>query len=355
MLVSRPATTGVLREDMGHARLVVTDAVWMEGADIGLTEDDDLMVEALAAGADILLISEAGPDVVIPIIERLEAAVTDGVLDRDEFEASTRRILRAKQRFCLPRDGARPTEVELETLAERVATEADAALSTTHAVEGSVLLEDDGTALPLVGRVVYAGPSTVILSDPGSTWPNILDSTLGEALEAEGLEVEHVAWTIPLVPNGALTKVKNAIAGADALVLATLQGWFSAGQLQLVEWVLTDPDITLPIVHVSLGVPFDHAQTRGRVAASLALMNARGPALRAAAKILTGAEEAGGELPWDYASLPWEEPYPESDRCRDEGVDCSGLGTCVDHYSLYRCVCTTGATATSDGLDCVTP
>lgn len=349
-LASRPVTTDLLRRDMGHDRLVVTDALWMAGASIGLAEGEDLMIEALRAGADVLLLSDAGPDVVLPIAERIEAALRDGTLDRDAFDASTRRILRAKMRFCLPRDGARPTAEERAVLAGNVSRPDDAGMSRAHALAAITRIEDDGTALPLAGRVVYAGPGTFILSDPGSTWPNLLDSTLGDALRDRGLDVTDVTWTLPMDPESGRDNVLAAAAGADVVVLATLQGWFSPDQMQLVEWLVAACPV--PLVQVSLGVPFDHAQTRGRVAAGLALLNARGPSLKAAADVLAGDVAAGGTLPWDLDAIPWGAPYPGADRCRDDAVDCDGAGTCFDHHSVHGCACAVGFVPSGDGPGC---
>lgn len=353
-LTSRAITTDLLRGALGHDRLVITDAVWMDGADIGLEEGDDLLIEALRAGADVLLVSDRGPDFIGPLSDRLAAALADGTLDAAEFEASTKRILRAKARFCLMGPEGVPSEADVAAVAERVGRPEDEALSESHAERSLVLLEDDGTALPLTGRrVLVVCPQKLILRDPGNTWPNILDRTLADALRGHDPDVREILYAVPSPLEATFAAVAAAADEIDVLVLATLQGRFSGDQAQLVEWVLDGLD--LPVVHVSLGVPFDHAQTRGRVAAALAVQSPRSVSVEAAARFLYGEGTAPGRLGWDLSEVPWGEGYDDPDRCRDEAIDCGGLGVCVDHVTYFGCICDGEALPTAERRGCQRP
>ena len=337
-LTSRAVTTDLLRGELGFVGLIVTDAVWMEGATIGLGPDDDLMIEALRAGADILLISDSGSSVVGPVSERIAAALADGTLDTAEFDNSTLHILREKARYCLLGDEGVPSEEDVATVEQRVNQPEDAALSEAHAEASLVLLEDDGATLPLTGKsVVVVNPDVLVLADPGNTWPNLLDRTLADALRDLDPDVKEIAYTMPCSAPAVLGQIVGLAATADVLVLATLQGRFSAAQTQLVEWVLDRLD--LPVVHVSLGVPFDHAQSRGRVAAALALQSPRNASIAAAARFLYGQGTARAHLAWDFAAVPYGDGYDDPNRCRDEAIDCGGAGVCVDHVTFFGCIC----------------
>lgn len=350
-LSSRAVTTDLLRGELGFTGLICTDAVWMEGAAIGLDHPFDVAVEALAAGADILLTTNPDFDDVIEMATRIEAALDDGRLDLTAFEASTRLILEAKARFCLLEEPLWPGPDAADRLRDHVLRPEDKQLSQGHAARAMILLEDDGQALPLTGkRVLVVTHANTVAKDPANNWPNVLDRTLGDAIRGHDKEAAIVEYVVPMKASAAWPKVQEAAAQADVLVLATLNARFSREQTQLTEWILDR--LSLPVVHVSVGVPFDHAQTQGRVAAALATMNARSVSLEAAADLLYGAATAGGALRYDLDAIPYGAGYGDEDRCAEQGVTCSGLGVCLDHVQFMGCVCDGAATPTDDGLDC---
>ncbi|TFH26307.1 MAG: hypothetical protein E4H10_07355 [Bacteroidia bacterium] len=89
--LSRPAITGLLKEDMGFRGLIITDALNMKGLssyfEPGLRE-----VEAVRAGNDILLM----PADVGMAIDAVKKAVKQGDIDEEEVNESCRKILQAK-------------------------------------------------------------------------------------------------------------------------------------------------------------------------------------------------------------------------------------------------------------------
>ncbi len=357
-ITSRAITTDLLRGDLGFEGLVVTDSLGMAGASLGLGEDETTEMEALRAGADILLHVTLQESALEPLYLDIEAALTDGRLDPDEFEASTRRILRMKQRYCLfeaplpDPDAARAA----------VAQSADAAVSRGHADQALVLVDDPGSVIPLTGKAVaYIGPDT-LFQDPGSTWLNVVDQTFADALAAHDATVVSTVWVLIPNPDALYEDTMALIAeqGSEVLVIGTLQGRFSLEQQQLIEWLLDAVDI--PVVHVALGVPFDLLQTRGRVDASLAVMNSRSVMVEAGAAVLYGEQGAPGTLLYDLDA----EGAPDGvagggpgssgerdDRCVSEAIVCSGDGVCVDTGAKVGCVCRPNWHASGDGRDCL--
>jgi beta-N-acetylhexosaminidase len=127
----RPATlspailTGLLREQWGFDGVVVTDDLEMH-AIVDHHGIGDAAVQALLAGADILLICKDRGRAVTAM-EAVRKAVEDGTIPTDRLEASVRRIVHLKQTFLhshLPPDpsiaqlvvGCRTHQVLLDTI-----------------------------------------------------------------------------------------------------------------------------------------------------------------------------------------------------------------------------------------------
>lgn len=359
-ITSRAITTDLLRGEYGFEGLVVTDALGMAGVRIGLAPEDDAGLESLRAGADLLLYVVVPRDELAALYDRVEAALADGSLSAAEFEASTKRILRYKQRYCLFEEPTHPDPAAPEAILGAVGRAEDDAASRAHAERAVVLVHDDGT-LPLTGRrVVYAGPGPVY-QDPGSGWPNVVDRTLGDALRGHDEAVAVVTYLLPLNVHQAWSRIRAAAADTDAevLVLGTLHARFDVAQQQLVAWLLEDPG--LPLVHVMLGVPFDYLQTRDRAAAAVAAMSNRSGIVDATAALLYGALEPRGTLAWDLStgSMGGPDGGPpggsgeDRDRCVEEDVVCSNDGFCVDTGERFGCVCQPNWHASEDGRDCL--
>jgi len=356
-ITSRTLHEDLLRKDMGFEGLVITDALGMRGVGIGISPDDHRGFEALVAGADLLLYATVDDAVVEDLFGRIETALGDGTIDPAAFEASTLRILEAKQRYCLLEEPPPETAPPAEQILAGLRRQADLERASKAARASVVLVESDGETLPLTGRaVLYAGP-TEVYQDPGSGWLNISDQTLGEAMRAFDPSVEELLHPLP-APSSAAARVVEAAAKHEVLVLATLQARYSAQQQRLVEGVLATSPV--PVVHVSLGVPFDHYRTRGRVAAAVAALGNRSVSLEAAAALLYGDLEPTGALPYDLnegAFDPVETPGaadPQSgDRCAAQEIDCAGQGTCIDTSETFGCACYPNYHPSEDGLDCV--
>lgn len=355
-LASRAVTTDLLRGELGFEGLVITDALGMEGVRIGMEDDDVPGLEALLAGADLLLYVTPDEPTLEVLYAAIEAALETGELDRAEFDASTRAILAMKQRYCLFETTAESEESALA----RLGLDEDRQMVAQHAEQAIVVLENDGV-LPIAmdASVVYVGPGTVF-QDAGSGWLNGVDQTFGDAMRSAGGDVTDALWTI--IPNAPqiYEVATRAIASTepDLVVIGTVQGRFSFEQQQIVEWLLASVEV--PIVHIILGVPFDYFQTRGRVSAAVALMGSRGPMVEAGARVLYGLSEAGGsmlyELGQEDGAVQVGDPTPAEDltvdRCETEDIDCSAQGLCVDTGAEFGCVCYANWRPTRDGLDC---
>lgn len=357
-ILSRAINTTLLREQMGFDGLIVTDSLGMEGVSFGLQEGEIRAVEALRAGADLLLHVTWSYNDLVQVVDRIEAELDSGTLSATEFEESTKRILRLKQKYCLWETATSPDLAQQAALSSTVGRLEDVKLSRSHADRAMVLLEDNGI-LPLTGKsLLYVGPDTMF-QDPGSGWINVLDQTPGDALETYGAQVEQVRYFMPFNPSLIYPQVEALAAAADVVVVGTLQGWFDMSQQQLLEWILEDLD--KPVVHVILGVPFDYAQSRGRADAVLALMGSRSVMVEAGAAVLLGKQKAQGKTQFDLDLVqfatnvdgPTDPTGTDKDRCEEQDIECSDGGICVDIVTDYGCVCHPNYHPSPDGLDCL--
>lgn len=97
---SRAIVTGLLREKMGYNGLIITDDLEM-GAVAKYGSYRDIGVKAVKAGVDIVMMCHEYPhetDVYLGLL----AAYENGELDKDQIDASVRRIVKAKLRNGIP-------------------------------------------------------------------------------------------------------------------------------------------------------------------------------------------------------------------------------------------------------------
>lgn len=97
---SRAIVTGLLRRKMGYDGLIITDDLEM-GAVAKYGSYRDIGVKAVKAGVDIVMMCHEYPhetDVYLGLLEAYE----NGELDKDQIDASVRRIVKAKLRNGIP-------------------------------------------------------------------------------------------------------------------------------------------------------------------------------------------------------------------------------------------------------------
>ncbi len=93
--ISAAVVSGLLRHTLGFSGLVITDALSAPSVTTGSRTIADAVVDALAAGADMVLFT-ADADAVAPTTAAITAAVAHGVLTRARIVTAAARVLRAK-------------------------------------------------------------------------------------------------------------------------------------------------------------------------------------------------------------------------------------------------------------------
>ncbi len=97
--LSHATITGLLREQMGHEGVVVSDDMQM-GAIVGRYGEAEAVRKAILAGVDVLLFGNNlayDPDVAPRTIELVAGWVREGSLDAARIDASYQRILGLKR------------------------------------------------------------------------------------------------------------------------------------------------------------------------------------------------------------------------------------------------------------------
>ncbi|OIP68664.1 MAG: beta-N-acetylhexosaminidase [Oscillatoriales cyanobacterium CG2_30_44_21] len=88
--------TGILRNHLAFEGIIITDALMMAGISELDSPSEEIAVQAVRAGVDMLLM----PIDPIATIKAIVAAVESGEITRDRIEASVARIWQAKQKVC---------------------------------------------------------------------------------------------------------------------------------------------------------------------------------------------------------------------------------------------------------------
>jgi len=111
--LSEKMLSGLLRDEMGHRGLVITDDMEMNAVS-KLMDLGEAAVRSVEAGTDIILISTSGRSVGL-IHAALLKAVADGRLPVERIDESVRRIIMAKIRYSiLEIDSGRALPVKIE-------------------------------------------------------------------------------------------------------------------------------------------------------------------------------------------------------------------------------------------------
>lgn len=274
--LSEPILTGWLRERLDYDGLIVTDALDMDGVR-GLVPDDRVPVEAIKAGADLMLM----PVRLADTIANVAAAVEAGEISEARIDRSVERILVTKYERGLFDD----PYVDVDAVEEVVAAPEHQAHAQAVADRTVTLVRNDDGILPLDP----GGIESVLVTG----WGQAGTATLRDAIAAEGVAAEAL-WTGE--PDAErIDEAVRAAADHDVAVVATMSAGFapSAPQRDLVAALEAGGT---PVVVVAVRNPYDVASLPG-VGTYLAAYSYAPVSLRATARVLFGTVDPSGTLP----------------------------------------------------------
>ena len=156
--LSRPALTGLLREEMGFQGIIVTDAMSMEAIDSHWGAGE-AAVMAVQAGADIIMATGTEQQQA-ETFKALYQAYVDGEISEERLNASVRRILEIKHKYGLHHgftspDPALALEVTTDPEHRRIAREIAAKSITLVKNQGILPFERDEELTTMVAGVAY--------------------------------------------------------------------------------------------------------------------------------------------------------------------------------------------------------
>ncbi|MFD0692556.1 glycoside hydrolase family 3 protein [Paenibacillus sp. GCM10027628] len=295
--LSKAVLTGLLREELGFAGVIMTDCMEMNA----IAEHYGTVpaaVMAVEAGADLILISHSR-DRQIAAIAAIERAVREGRLTEARIDASVARLLALKQRrgVLASRPGA--------AAAPAVGTAAHRAVAQRLSEASITLVKDERQLLPLRrARTLAVTVAAAVSSGVDETYAG--PASLGAALAEHGLDVLDCVLPLREVGERSSAVLADALA-AEQIVIGTYNARFHPEQAALVRDLQA---LGKPLVIVALRVPYDLLELP-EVSTFIAAYESRPLALQSAARCLLGQLTPTGRLPVslgpDYpAGWRWE-------------------------------------------------
>ena len=236
--LSKPILTGLLRKEMGYNGVVITDALDMQGVR-EMFGDDRVPVEAIKAGADILLMP---PEFDLAYNSVLDA-VRSGEIGEGRINHSVRRILTLKQRLGLIED----PYVDESQVSAVVGTPANYHAADAITDRTVTVVKNDEDRLPLEPDAY----DDVFVTGWGVTTTSSLASHISERGPTTSV-YETGADPSAAQRQAAVTQAE----GSDLIVVTTQRAWAASGQQQLVKDLLATGT---PVVVVAVRDPYDIA------------------------------------------------------------------------------------------------
>lgn len=288
--LSAKVLTGLLREELGFAGLIITDALEMKAIvdNFGLAE---AAVKAVEAGADIVLVGwPTDWRQACRAVEAIMAAVKEGKVSEERLNASVRRILRAKLAAGLWKEASATTAAESAALAETVAGEA---VTLVRDRDRRLPLNPQDTSSVLVIMPQLSSITRVEETDPASAG---LAAYLRRYLPRAEVTGAFMSLRPGKEERERLVKLAQE---HEVVVVATYYAW-SASYIGQAELVLELMRAGREPVVTALREPYDLLRFP-EVGTYIATYSANPESLEALAAVLTGRREATGRLP---VSLP---------------------------------------------------
>ncbi|WP_270180196.1 glycoside hydrolase family 3 protein [Alkalihalobacillus sp. CinArs1] len=285
--ISLPATlsekvlTGLMREEMGHEGVIITDAMNM-GAIVEHFGAVDAAVRTVKAGTDIVLMPVGLPEVADGLLE----AVRSREISNERIEASVERILTLKvNRGIIKSEDPENVDEKIQKAKETVGSDAHKAVEKT-AAEKSITLIKNENVLPLTKQ---SDENVVVLGR------SFIDS-LGEAVKKH----QPNATVISLNSNYELTEEqREVVESADKIIVGTYT--YSVGtrsedhpQMKLVSHLMETSEAEL--IGVGIRNPYD-IMAYPEIDSYLAQYGFRTASFEATAAAIFGEYTPSGKLP----------------------------------------------------------
>ncbi|WP_377887617.1 glycoside hydrolase family 3 N-terminal domain-containing protein [Alkalihalobacillus sp. R86527] len=298
--ISLPATlsekvlTGLMREEMGHEGVIITDAMNM-GAIVEHFGSVDAAVRAVKAGTDIVLMPVGLPEVASGLLD----AVRSREISEDRIEESVERILTLKiKRGIIKSENSEDVEDKIQDALDTVGSEENKVVEKT-AAEKSITLIKNENVLPLSKQ---SDENVVVLGR------SFIDS-LGEAVKKH----QPNATVISLASNYELTEEQlDVVESADKIIVGTYT--YSIGtrsedhpQMKMVNHLMETTEAS--VIGVGIRNPYD-IMAYPEIDSYLAQYGFRTASFEATTATIFGEHAPSGKLPVTIPGVENDVLYP---------------------------------------------
>jgi len=281
--LSEPILTEALREGLGYAGVIITDALTMDALE--QFGQDRVPVEAIKAGADVLLMP---PDVDVAYNAVLDAVRSEEIPER-RIDESVQRILKLKQNQGLFEE----PYVDESAIDSAIGTQQHEDIAKSMTDETITLLKNDGGTLPLQ---TDSSEKTLVTGDGETPAGANAVEDLAQGIQERGVAAN--SFETGLTPDDAkITEAVSRAEGSDIIVVITGRAWAIEQQQKLVQALLGTGK---PLIVAAAADPYDIAYFP-EVQTYLTTYGFRPVSIEALARVLFGEVDPSGKLP---VSLP---------------------------------------------------
>lgn len=272
--LSSKVLTGLLRDELGYDGVVMTDELGMGALATSGHPAPKAAAEALAAGADILLL-QSGFEMHRQVRQELIARLTSGEIPMARLDQAVRRVLLLKQRFGILNREGKPAMHP-----EQVGTQAHKAVARDLAARSITLVRDQAHLLPVKAE------DKLLVVETGALGLGRLGTTTIQ---------------VPAQPQpNDIATVLQVAQGERTVMIATSDVAKNSQQIDLVRAVVS---ARVPLIVVAMRSPYDLLYFK-EVPTLLAVYGAPPPTVDALADVLRGKIKAQGRSPVDLPGVP---------------------------------------------------
>lgn len=283
--LSKPIVTGVLREELGFDRVIITDSFTMGGL-VARYEVPEAAVRAFEAGVDLLLLKDENA-LRSEVFEAVFAAVRSGRITEDQVEKSVRRVLDVKEEYGLldPAD----CMVDLDKVDEILAEPESREISRESSRRTVVTLRS-GDALPVKkGARILVAEETM-----GPHTSQMHCGYLYEALLERGADARFIDWARKDGLTRAMPVIEEMAAESDVIVFT---GYYSRQEgcgREMYQRLASMGKPAIAVVNAPYGIIVEDSWSN-----VIVHFNPTAFSMQKVADIILGIEEADARLGFD--------------------------------------------------------
>lgn len=302
--LSYKVLTGMARNEMGFKGVILTDALHMKAVISFSGSQEEAVVAAIKAGADMLMVHTG----LEKANKRVIDAVKKGEISVLRIDRSVKRILELKLNTGLIKisgGGIAPGDEFNLSIDERVGRARAIVGSPENRAAEQNLAEKAVTVLKNDNVLPFepVDGSSIVFFVPSKESLAVMQSAIESAVKAKGLNNVRVTGFAYSMPEGFTAQHKIAIGGADFVIHGSCsyseperspKGWRGAFSSDLISYVNAQDKL---LAVMAIGDPYDIMFMPGAKAYLAVYGTANGPNVPAGVNTIFGLNNPTGKLP----------------------------------------------------------